>query len=47
MICRRGNDSQYAVNLLKENINNKLNIKDVIGGLHEWHDSIDKNFPKY
>ncbi|VVC39291.1 Rhodanese-like domain,THIF-type NAD/FAD binding fold,Adenylyltransferase and sulfurtransferase MOCS3/Uba4 [Cinara cedri] len=49
-ICRRGNDSQRAVNELKKHsqITNKVNwIKDVIGGLHDWSMKIDKDFPIY
>ncbi|XP_037945991.1 adenylyltransferase and sulfurtransferase MOCS3 [Teleopsis dalmanni] len=46
MLCRRGNDSQIAV----EHMKNKLpehNIKDIIGGLHAWHLKVDPNFPIY
>ncbi|XP_065221221.1 adenylyltransferase and sulfurtransferase MOCS3 [Planococcus citri] len=45
-ICRRGNDSQIAVNMLKS----KLDIKslyDVEGGFHAWSKHIDQNFPHY
>ena len=48
LVCRRGNDSQKAVNLLKDNIKNlSLDIKDITGGLHAWSDKIDNKFPKY
>jgi len=50
MICRRGNDSQRAVDELKKyvQITDKVNwIKDVIGGLYEWSMQVDKNFPIY
>ena len=55
MVCRRGNDSQLAVDLLckhffSNNATNDLNvdlIKDIIGGLKEWSNKIDPNFPKY
>lgn len=49
-ICRRGNDSQRAVDELKKytQITDKVNwIKDVMGGLYEWSMQIDKNFPIY
>ena len=47
IICRRGNDSQKAVNSLKSKISANLVIKDIIGGLYAWSDQIDSNFPKY
>lgn len=49
-ICRRGNDSQRAVDELKKyvQITDKVNwIKDVTGGLYEWSMQVDKNFPIY
>lgn len=49
-ICRRGNDSQRAVDELKkytEITDNVKCIKDVIGGLYEWSMQVDKNFPIY
>jgi len=49
-ICRRGNDSQRAVNELKKyiQITDKVNwIKDVMGGLYEWSMQVDKDFPIY
>lgn len=49
-ICRRGNDSQRAVNELKKYscITEKVNsIKDVIGGLYEWSMQVDNDFPIY
>lgn len=45
-ICRRGNDSQVAVNMLKTKLNVK-SIYDVEGGLHAWATKIDKQFPIY
>ncbi len=51
-MCRRGNDSQIAVEMLSEHF--KTNdtsgvsvIKDIIGGVNEWANIVDKNFPKY
>jgi len=49
-ICRRGNDSQRAVDELKKyvQITDKVNwIKDVTGGLYEWSMQVDKSFPIY
>jgi len=49
-ICRRGNDSQRAVDELKKytELTDKVTwIKDVIGGLYEWSMQVDKNFPIY
>jgi len=49
-ICRRGNDSQRAVDELKKytDITDNVKwIKDVIGGLYEWSMQVDKNFPIY
>lgn len=45
-ICRRGNDSQKAVNMLKAKLNVK-SIYDVEGGLYAWATKIDKQFPIY
>ena len=52
IICRRGNDSQVAVQLLEEVVvqsesNLQLSVSDINGGLTEWSNSIDKNFPLY
>lgn len=49
-ICRRGNDSQRAVEELKKytQIMEKVScIKDVIGGLYEWSSQVNKDFPIY
>ncbi|XP_036330717.1 adenylyltransferase and sulfurtransferase MOCS3 [Rhagoletis pomonella] len=46
LICRRGNDSQIAV----QHIRNKFpiqTIRDIVGGLYAWHYRIDKEFPIY
>ncbi|KAF5728422.1 putative ubiquitin-activating enzyme E1 [Tripterygium wilfordii] len=45
VICRRGNDSQRAVQLL-----HKMGFtiaKDIIGGLESWAQDVDQNFPTY
>ncbi|KAL2913207.1 hypothetical protein HK105_207326 [Polyrhizophydium stewartii] len=44
-ICRRGNDSQLAVQKLK--VRGIANALDVIGGLREWSRSIDPTFPSH
>lgn len=51
--CRRGNDSQLAVVLLKEMLTKELSssqqfkLQDIIGGLNAWADVVDQTFPKY
>ncbi|KAG5672910.1 hypothetical protein PVAND_002998 [Polypedilum vanderplanki] len=44
-VCRRGNDSQIASKYFSEKFN--IQSKDIIGGLYEWNNSIDKEFPIY
>lgn len=48
VLCRRGNDSQRAVQYLK-NLFTKdtLRIRDIIGGIYAWSNKIDPKFPKY
>jgi adenylyltransferase/sulfurtransferase len=47
-MCRRGNASQKAVRLLKSKItNDKILIKDIIGGLEGWAKEVDPTFPMY
>ena len=46
VLCRRGNDSQLAVGLLKQ-IFPQSSVRDVIGGLHAWAKHIDPSFPVY
>ena len=46
VVCRRGNDSQLAVQLLQET-DSSLNIRDIRGGLHAWARDIDPEFPVY
>lgn len=45
VICRFGNDSQYAVKHLNDTFN--LNSKDIIGGLNQYIKKIDNNLPTY
>lgn len=55
VMCRRGNDSQKAVQKLRRLLNpetdagisEQIVIKDVIGGLHSWTANIDDQFPCY
>ncbi|TVU27826.1 hypothetical protein EJB05_19327, partial [Eragrostis curvula] len=44
-ICRRGDDSQVAVRMLREN--GFLYASYVIGGLESWVQEVDPNFPVY
>ncbi|KAG7161914.1 Adenylyltransferase and sulfurtransferase MOCS3-like [Homarus americanus] len=47
-VCRRGNDSQLAVQQLQSALNhNDYQIKDIIGGLTAWAHTIDSTFPVY
>ncbi|CAA0820672.1 Adenylyltransferase and sulfurtransferase MOCS3 [Striga hermonthica] len=45
VICRRGNDSQKAVRLLRE-MGFAL-AKDIVGGLESWAHDVDPQFPTY
>jgi adenylyltransferase/sulfurtransferase len=48
LVCRRGNDSQKAVQYLKTLfIEDALKIRDIIGGIRAWSNKIDPNFPVY
>jgi adenylyltransferase/sulfurtransferase len=52
VVCRRGNDSQLAVKLLCEHgkakgRGEKVVIRDIIGGLVAWSETVDPLFPKY
>ncbi|XP_072032672.1 adenylyltransferase and sulfurtransferase MOCS3-like [Amphiura filiformis] len=48
VVCRRGNDSQNAVVLLKDKLAAlSVRIRDVKGGLYAWTKHIDSDFPKY
>ncbi|CAO2835890.1 unnamed protein product [Amaranthus hypochondriacus] len=44
-VCRRGNDSQRAVQLLHEL--GFTSAKDIVGGLTSWAKEVDPNFPAY
>lgn len=45
VICRRGNDSQRAVQLL--HTLGFTSAKDIIGGLESWAHNVDPKFPTY
>ncbi|PKU85433.1 adenylyltransferase and sulfurtransferase MOCS3-2 [Dendrobium catenatum] len=45
VVCRRGNDSQRAVDFL--NKNGFPLAKDIIGGLESWAQDVDPSFPIY
>ncbi|KAL7295528.1 hypothetical protein TKK_0011172 [Trichogramma kaykai] len=48
VICRRGNDSQKAVKIMKNFFTNSdIQIRDIIGGIHAWTYNIDTSFPIY
>jgi len=44
-VCRRGNDSQRAVQLLHKM--GFTSAKDIVGGLTSWQKEVDPNFPAY
>ena len=54
--CRRGNDSQQAVLILRGALEDycrqsemlvQVKVQDIIGGLTEWTQSVDPAFPRY
>lgn len=45
VVCRRGNDSQRAVERLQKM--GFSSAKDIIGGLESWARDVDPNFPTY
>jgi len=45
VICRYGNDSQLAVQYLRQYL--KGDIRDIMGGLNAWSKEIDHSFPIY
>ncbi|EZA60457.1 hypothetical protein DMN91_010697 [Ooceraea biroi] len=48
LVCRRGNDSQKAVQCLKTIFTeDALKIRDIIGGIRAWSNKIDPSFPVY
>lgn len=50
VVCRLGNDSQLAVQKMKElklDRNGRRPVKDIAGGLHSWRLNVDPEFPEY
>ena len=59
VVCRRGNDSQMAAQLLQrydKELSTEVTgqkghggvcIRDLMGGLVEWTNTVDPHFPKY
>ncbi|KAI7729938.1 hypothetical protein M8C21_031297, partial [Ambrosia artemisiifolia] len=45
VVCRRGNDSQRAVQLLHKM--GFASAKDIVGGLESWAREVDQKFPTY
>lgn len=45
VVCRRGNDSQRAVQYLQKM--GFTSAKDIVGGLESWAQNVDPNFPTY
>lgn len=46
VVCRLGNDSQLAVDTLR-NAGVKGVVKDLVGGLRAWAAHVDPQFPIY
>lgn len=44
--CRTGNRSHHAMMFLREE-GGYTNVKNLLGGIHAWHDKIDPNMAKY
>ncbi len=50
VVCRLGNDSQIAVEALRETVDDEAKkdlIVDLVGGLRRWSQVVDTNFPVY
>lgn len=45
VVCRRGNDSQKAVQYLQKM--GFASAKDIVGGIESWKQNVDPNFPTY
>ena len=46
MVSRRGNDSQEGVREVKKLLP-EVDVRDIVGGLHAWAKTVDKDFPIY
>lgn len=50
VVCKLGNDSQKAVQLLEKMSGEEVDgitVKDISGGLMAWAKMIDPSFPRY
>lgn len=50
VICKLGNDSQKAVQVLEKMSGSeveRITVKDICGGLMSWATKIDPTFPEY
>lgn len=47
VVCKLGNDSQLAVQMLKQLNGGRLNIRDVRGGFRAWRKEVDPSWPDY
>ena len=49
VVCRRGNNSQLAVNKLKTYFKDcpPVAVKDIASGLEGWAQEVDSTFPLY
>lgn len=50
VICKLGNDSQKAVQVMEEMSGSEVDavtVKDICGGLMAWAKTIDSTFPQY
>lgn len=50
VICKLGNDSQKAVNILEQMSGLQVDsiiVKDICGGLMAWANIVDPSFPQY
>lgn len=45
VICRRGNASRKAMELIASNYSGHLSFVNVRGGVNEWHHTVDPKFP--
>ncbi|CAB3405892.1 unnamed protein product [Caenorhabditis bovis] len=46
VICHRGNDSQRAVEILRDKLKTHK-VRDIIGGYEEWAQKVNPDFPVY
>jgi len=46
VLCRRGNDSQMGVEIVRKMVPG-VRVRDIVGGLHAWARDVDKCFPVY